>query len=650
MLRKMVLACVGVLLPAGLLVNLIYPGERLHSQELTAPSFGDANALERAYVRWAESYEEKGGGKSIILPLGYTKALSAKFTKADAEARIDTVTGAITVVANGLSEGENFEFWLVDNQPGPDRSIKPESGDRMISLGRLKAQGSSWVLETQVSDLEYPDFRIDLVAIGPSGTTPDQGGLIFGSPSLFQKLYYERREQFDVRFGAVEATLEGETLPATGSYSFLIPKPAYAQAGGPDAAAMQRLVRRGERLFMKETFNGNGRTCASCHPPENNFTIDPLFIASLPDHDPLFVAEFNPNLRHNFEKPRLMREFGLILENTNGFDPAETNFTLRATSYTLALPMSIVGPGGQPRLGWSGDGAPAPGTLRAFAVGAVRQHFPKSLGRQPGVDFRFPTDAELDAMEAFQLSLGRQEELSLPLPLKGTVAKQGQDVFLDNDVGKCNRCHRNAGANVVFGDGSNFNFNTGVEAMTDAPAQLTGELVPADDGFGNPGDGTFNTPSLVEAADTGPFFHNHSVETIEGAVAFYNSDAFNSSPSAAILGPVRMTTPQVVAVAGFLRVINALENIRSAEELQQRALSAQRKRPAKKLLKLALAETNDAIEVLSGGGLHPEAVILLKRAAHVLDDKRHRSLRGLRGDVRKAMRFQQAARADMINE
>jgi cytochrome c peroxidase len=42
-------------------------------------------------------------------------------------------------------------------------------------------------------------------------------------------------------------------------------------------------------------------------------------------------------------------------------------------------------------------------------------------------------------------------------------------------------------------------------------------------------------PSLVEAADTAPFFHNNSVDTIEGAVGFYNTDAFNNSPSGQFL-------------------------------------------------------------------------------------------------------------------
>ena len=49
---------------------------------------------------------------------------------------------------------------------------------------------------------------------------------------------------------------------------------------------------------------------------------------------------------------------------------------------------------------WSGDGAPADGSLRSFAVGAVIQHFTKRLDRVPDVDFRLPTDEELDALEA----------------------------------------------------------------------------------------------------------------------------------------------------------------------------------------------------------------------------------------------------------
>ena len=388
------------------------------------------------------------------------------------------------------------------------------------------------------------------------------------------------------------------------------------------------LVERGEQIFMDETFNGNGRTCASCHRPTENFGLTPAFVASLPDDDPLFVAETNPDLSANFENPRLMREFTLILENQDGFGDLQNNFNMRGIPHTLALNTSIDSREGV-RTGWSGDGAPGDGSLRSFATGAVIQHFTRSTKRISGVDFRLPTDEELDALEAFQLSLGRQEDLQLPLPLKGIVASRGQDVFMDVNLGKCNACHFNAGANgnpAIFGpDAGNLNFDTGVENLPDQPADLTGELVPADDGFGSPGNGEFNTPPLVEAADTGPFFHNNSVETIEGSVAFYNGDAFTNSPAGQLLvnatgSAINLDATQVVAVAAFLRVINALENIRSSNDLLDRAIATINDPNASSgpLFDRAIHDTEDAIQVLVGGGLHPAAAARLHVALDLI--------------------------------
>ena len=335
----------------------------------------------------------------------------------------------------------------------------------------------------------------------------------------------------------------------------------------PDPKPEEALIAQGREIFFNETFNGNGRTCGTCHPESNNFTIDPAFIATLPDDDPLFVAEFTHALKKNFENPRLMRELGLILENTDGFEDLENKFVMRGVPHLFGLRTSVESPQG-PRTGWSGDGAPGDGSLRSFATGAVIQHFTNTLNRVPGVDFRLPTENELDALEAFQLSLGRQQDLALPLPLKGTVPKRGQAIFLDNSLGKCNLCHANAGANANIGgqDLGNMNFDTGVENLPDQPADLTGERVLPDDGFGRPGDGTFNTTPLVDAADTGPFFHNNAIETIEGAVAFYNGEAFNNSVAGQFLASldpnrvgIKLDGTQVVAVAAFLRVINALK-------------------------------------------------------------------------------------------
>jgi mono/diheme cytochrome c family protein len=419
------------------------------------------------------------------------------------------------------------------------------------------------------------------------------------------------------------------------------------------------LIARGRALFFDETFGGNGRTCGTCHRQEENFGLTPAFIATLPKDDPLFVAEFVPELKENFENPRLMREFALILENLDGFDSLATRFTMRGVPHTLALATSVASPAG-PRTGWSGDGAPADGSLRSFAVGAVIQHFTKSLERVPDVDFRLPTDEELDALEAFQLSLGRQQDLALPLPLKGTVASRGQSIFLDGTLGKCNTCHANAGANAVLGGQSagNANFDTGVEDLPDQPARLVGERIPRDDGFRTPGDGTFNTPPLVEAADTGPFFHNNAVETIEGAVAFYNGQAFNSSPSGQFLASadpnrigIRLDATQVVEVAAFLRVLNGLENIRVAvvELRQVESLGFFERVRGLEHLRRAAHETDDAIAALAGGGLHPEAVGELLRARE-LTRRALGSLFNRRGYTREARAAQERARAVLIEE
>ena len=99
------------------------------------------------------------------------------------------------------------------------------------------------------------------------------------------------------------------------------------------AETKQQLIERGRQLFTKETFDGNGRTCATCHPASNNFTIDPAFIAKLPKSDPLFVAETNPDLA-KLEDSKALRQHALIRENVDGFDrPA----VLRGVPHTLGL-------------------------------------------------------------------------------------------------------------------------------------------------------------------------------------------------------------------------------------------------------------------------------------------------------------------------
>lgn len=198
---------------------------------------------------------------------------------------------------------------------------------------------------------------------------------------------------------------------------------AYAQIGPiPNpTSALEQLITRGRRSFFTDTFGGNGRTCGTCHRENRNLTIDPDFIATLPPDDPLFAAEFIPALKCNprcrFENPVLMRQFGLILENQDGFDDLYNKFNMRGVPHTLALLQNTLTPADFDgttipptppieRTGWGGDGAPGDGTLREFIVGAIKQHYPKRLNRVEGVDFVQPTMAQMDALEAFTRSTG----------------------------------------------------------------------------------------------------------------------------------------------------------------------------------------------------------------------------------------------------
>ena len=317
-----------------------------------------------------------------------------------------------------------------------------------------------------------------------------------------------------------------------------------------DKPTKQQLIERGRELFTKETFDGNGRTCATCHPATNNFTIDPAFIAKLPKSDPLFVAETNPDLA-KLEDSKALRQHALITENVDGFDRPGV---LRGVPHTLALPVSMapdddadsdqVFPDGTKpvnALGWSADGSPDDGSLRQFAVGAVVQHFPKTLNRVKGVDFRLPTNAELDALEAFQRSLGRQEEVDLAaLTFLDDAAQRGKDLFEGVGVNRaCTRCHANAGANVVDDENPdeafNDNFDTGTRLLGTGPAEggFGQDHQKGMPGFGN---GTINTPPLIEAADTAPFFHNNSAATLEDSIRFYTTPTFAKSPNGAFGG------------------------------------------------------------------------------------------------------------------
>ena len=653
-------ACRGALFTAALVAGSVFyftSGEE--PARSSAIGVGDADALSARYEQWRSARAAAGAGAALELPLGYVKGLSDRHSDARGRMTLDLAEGSLGVELEGLAGENPLEFWLVDNLPGPGHSVRPEPGDRAIRIGRMAVADGRARLETRLDAGRIAGFEIDLAVVTPAGVAPEEGGLLFGAPSLFQKLAFGG----PARVADPSAETPEEPVLA-GLLAGLVPSPAFADehSGGP----MQQLVDRGEELFFEETFAGNGRTCGTCHPAENNFTIDPAFIATLPDDDPLFVAEQIPALEENFEDPGMMRSLGLILENVDGFGDLENRFVLRGVPHTLGLPTSMgVDPtAGFPAeaTGWSADGAPGGGSLREFAIGAVTQHFPLSLNRTPGVDFRLPTDLELDAMEAFQLSLGRQADIDLAaLAMRDLFAARGKVLF--SGEGRCNGCHLNGGGNFFLTPGVNANFDTDVENLVPSRER---ERRPVDGGFGTSpgtietgfGTGAFNTPTVIEAADTPPFFHNNTAETLEDAIRFYRTSTFRRSPVSQALGGLSISLNQndIEDIGAFLRVLNALENVRSASHMASRARDTGEDGKAASLLVLAAAETNDGVGVLLGArggiGIHrTDAVQDLLAAANTLltaSGTGHPPTR--RNLIDSALARLQAARAAMVNE
>ena len=130
-------------------------------------------------------------------------------------------------------------------------------------------------------------------------------------------------------------------------------------------------------------------------------------------------------------------------------------------------------------------------------------------------------------------------------------------------------------------------------------------------GFGN---GTINTPPLIEAADTAPFFHNNSAATLEDSIRFYTTPTFANSPSGS-RGVFVLDDAAVADIAAFLRALNARENAHSAFA---GVVDARRERNNAELLQAVAADVEDGIEVLEASKLAPDAVAAFEDAARLI--------------------------------
>lgn len=504
-----------------------------------APLAGEApRTADALFADWADEYAEQGLVTKTPIALRFSRAFSKHFTNAQGNVRLNFESSQVAVSIEGLeplAAGARYELWLIDQVPGEANTAAidlGDDGDRILNLGPLT--GGS--LTTTLAARDLSSYAVDMAAVMrlAPGQMPE---FVIGG---MQSIRYQVG-----RLGQAKQSLTLEHLGGNRALPITL-------VAGANSPKQKQLVAAGLDLFANGTFGGNGRTCATCHPlpPLGDLTIDRQIIDDISvataGLDPLFVAEFDPNLPpFNFdndkqpamESPILMRERGLILENISGFEKnALGNFInapfFRATPALFNMNLT------QP-FGLGGD---IP-DLQLFSTGAVVQHFTQTLDRVAGEDFVLPTADELKALEAFMLSLSSPASGNFKVSGRGSLLSTASDPRAINtsrpevrgrikfeSVG-CKSCH----SGTVFSGG---NFNTGVEAAEDNPAQNLNLIVTPTADTGRLGDGTFNTPQLFGMRKA-QFFHtglkgNHFdangnpllFDNIREAIEFYQSSEF----------------------------------------------------------------------------------------------------------------------------
>ena len=328
----------------------------------------------------------------------------------------------------------------------------------------------------------------------------------------------------------------------------------------------------GKFLFERETFGGNGRTCATCHNDQTGA---------------LSPAEAQYRYQHNHNDPLFRR-----IDSDDGIGTNYSKLLTDATiRVTIALPAnwSLAGSTARSvtmrRAVSSTNNVPSLDTifmadgrftsLQTQATGAVNAHY------EPG---RQPTARELDAIASHQQTASffssptlRQFANGGPepvLPPGQTASEQrGRLWFVRSATGICSHCHSGPMLNetseflqpppgVIVPPGSRFftafvsEFNkANAPVLTFNVATATGNVVvqSPDPGraliTGNLGDvNNFRIPTLWGSAKTGPWFHDNSAKTL-GDLAQHYSDYFTI-----VLG-VGLTQQQQDDIVAYLKLL-----------------------------------------------------------------------------------------------
>jgi cytochrome c peroxidase len=370
---------------------------------------------------------------------------------------------------------------------------------------------------------------------------------------------------------------------ATLSAAALVSSPL-SQAQGEDAKSIAGNQGEGKRLFERETFGGNGRTCLTCHSRETG-TVSPedaqrRFVEN--PQDPLFLHDgsdegFGEGVTRMLADATILVVVPLPPNVRLADDPYARSVILRR-----GIPSTLNTPALDPVLMYDGRHP----DLEAQALGAIRDHFQNTVE---------PTDRDIQRIALFQQTHSFFSSHKLRKFASGGPApdlpqgyteseKRGRLFFEDGPfaspfqkAGACAACHSGPMLNEssrffpLFPPGTRFQnilvseFNAagnpvrdfiftnpdGSETTVRSPdpgrALITGDAQsPFFDSVN-----AFKISSLWGGGRTAPYFHDNSAKTLEDVVAHYAK--FFESVSE---GALKLSEQDKADIVAYLKLLN----------------------------------------------------------------------------------------------
>ncbi len=319
-----------------------------------------------------------------------------------------------------------------------------------------------------------------------------------------------------------------------------------ASANGPQSGKKPKKP-NGKKLFDKETFDGNGRTCRTCHTKSTG-TLSPQQVQAAFAEDPtgpLFRAlDSDGGIGLAYDRLRQDATIRVGIPLPAGWSMADDPAATQAV-FHRGIPTTMNVPSLDDVFMVDGRNL----ELEEQALGAINAH------AEPG---RQPTEEELEAIAEFQQTNKFFNNNALQqwanggpppeLPPGNTEAEiRGREWFVPSETGLCGHCH----AGPMLDETSEFiavPLPPGSRFFTAFVSELNPDQLPVLTFEVENGDGTvtivespdpgralitgdladvnlFRTPTLWGVKDTAPYFHDNSSDTLEELMDHY-SDYF----------------------------------------------------------------------------------------------------------------------------